>query len=78
MEQDAPETVFYLPKRLTGSGLLRPDLLFSDRGYECFISRNLLIAMTFQCRMTAISDGTCKPIRKPGNPGHDKAKVWPR
>jgi hypothetical protein len=22
MEQDAPETVFYLPKRLTGSGLL--------------------------------------------------------
>jgi hypothetical protein len=78
MEQDAPETVFYLPKRLTGSGLLRADLLFSDRGYECFISRNLLVAMTFQWRMSTISDGKRIPIKKPGNPGHDKAKVWPR
>jgi hypothetical protein len=48
MEQDVPETVFYQPKRLTRSGLLGPGLLFSDRGYERFISRNLLVAMTFQ------------------------------
>jgi hypothetical protein len=73
-----PETVFYQPERLTRSGLLGPVLLFSDRGYECFISRNLLSAMTFQRHMSAISDGKRLPIKKPGNPGHDKAKVWPR
>ena len=78
MEQDTPETVFYQPERLTRSGLLGPDLLISDRGYERFISRNLTVAMTFQRHASAISDGKRLPIRKPGIPGHDKAKVWPR
>jgi len=78
MEQDVPETVFYQPKRLTGSRLLPPVLLISDRGYERFISRNLLVAMNFQRDADAISDGIRIPIKKPGIPGHDKAKVWPR
>ena len=47
MEQDAPEQVFYLPKRLTGSELLGPVLLVSDRRYGRFNSRNLLVTLTF-------------------------------
>jgi hypothetical protein len=78
MEQYAPETVFYLPERLTGSSLVRPVLLIGDRGYERFISRNQHVAMLFPRHMSAISDGKRAPIKKPGNPGHDKAKVWPR
>jgi hypothetical protein len=45
MEQDAPETVFYLPKRLTRSGPLGPVLLLGDRRYERFNSRNLHVAL---------------------------------
>jgi hypothetical protein len=57
MEQDAPEEVFYLPKRLTGSELLGPVLLVSDRRYGRFNSRNLTVAPTFQWHIRAISDG---------------------
>jgi hypothetical protein len=57
MEQDAPEQVFYLPKRLTGSELVGPVLLVSDRRYERFKSRNLLVALTFRRHMRAISAG---------------------
>src|SRR5450755_1413446 len=77
MEQDVPETVFYDPERLTRSGPVGPDLLISDRGYERSNSRNLTGALTFRRHISAISDGKRVPTRKPGNPGHDKAKVWP-
>jgi hypothetical protein len=67
MEQDAPETVFYLPKRLTGSGLLGPVLLFSDRRYERFNSRNQLVAPTFPAAhpcLTCCSARTNKEARQ--------------
>jgi len=56
MEQDAPEQVFYLPKRLTGSELVGPVLLVSDRRYGRFNSRNLTVALTFLRHISAISD----------------------
>jgi hypothetical protein len=57
MEQDAPEQVFYLPKRLTGSGQVGSDLMAGDRRYERIKSRNLVVALTIRRHMSAITDG---------------------
>jgi hypothetical protein len=76
MEQDAPEQVFYLPKRLTGSELVGPVLLVSDRRYGRFNSRNLTVAPTFRRHIRAIRDGvarTNKEARQSGAP-YDKAR----
>jgi Streptomyces sporulation and cell division protein, SsgA len=69
MEQDAPETVFYLPKRLTGSSLVGLVLLISDRGYEWLVSRNQPPATTFQrhiMRHKACQTHTNKEARQSG------------
>jgi hypothetical protein len=75
--------------QVTGTALAESGVLFleafdqvvdglvsGDRGYERLLSRNQPPAMNnFPRNMRVITDGHRAAIVKPGNPGHDKAKV---